>query len=415
VSGSAFGWLDHSEQQRRQMLEIVDLFREKSTVDELGAGVIRDALADHFFPGTSTLQTRARYFLFIPWIYLRLEQERVPSAQFDRRARAEQARLVKALVAGGERASAGVIGIDAGAQILRPPSILYWAGLRTLGILRYGGSYESYAGSLDEHHRLDRTLLRSDDGERIEESPRAWHGGLPSAPPDFLDSTTFKLSRDEADYLSERIVTARRGSLFAAFVASPADVARLNGPWQHPERDNLPTRLREDLAEAERFSLVSNGAYLLYNLMLAEASVAAGMTARERQLDEYRTRLPEWVDTMTAHGELLHGWRIDQLWQRLAELNYRLPLRTRYFFDRWAELALHQRDGLADNQTARQLIRERERALKGGLARLHNPRALENWGGASSVGRLDYRWTNVSRLLLDIRAGFRQRSTVSDA
>lgn len=228
---------------------------------------------------------------------------------FDRRARAEQARLVKALVAGGERAAAGVIGIDAGAHILRPPSILYWAGLRTLGILRYGGSYEAYAGSLDEHHWLDWTLLRSDDGELIEESPRAWHGGLPSAPPDFLESTTFKLSRDEADYLSERIVTARRDTLFAAFVTSSADVSRLSGPWQHPERDNLPPRLREDLAEAERFSLVSNGAYLLYNLMLAEASVAAGMAARERQLDEYRNRFPGWADTMTAQGELLQGAR----------------------------------------------------------------------------------------------------------
>ena len=395
------------------MLEIVDLFREKSTVDELGAGVIRDAFADHFFPGTSTLQTQARYFLFIPWIYLRLEHERVPSAQVDRRARQEQARLVKALVAGGERE--GVIGIDAGAQILRPPSILYWAGLRTLGILRYPGSYEAYIGSLDQHHRLDRTLLRSDDGELLEESPHAWHGGLPPAPPDFLETTTHELSRDEADYLRERIVTARRDSLFAALVSSPADISRLSGPWEHPERDDLHPQLREDLAEAERFSLVSNGAYLLYNLMMAEAAVAAGMTARERQLEEYRSRLPQWADSVTAHGSLLRGWHIDRLWELMARLNQRIPLRTRHFFDRWAEFALHQRDGLAENQAARQLIRERERALKGGLARLHNSRALENWGGASSIGRLDFRWGNVSRHLLDIQAGLRRRPVDSDA
>ena len=42
-------------------LEIVDLFREKGTLDELGIGAIRDAFADRFFPGTSTLHTRARY------------------------------------------------------------------------------------------------------------------------------------------------------------------------------------------------------------------------------------------------------------------------------------------------------------------------------------------------------------------
>jgi hypothetical protein len=66
---SAFGWLDYSARERRAMLEIVDLFREKGTVDELGVGTIRDAFADHLFPGTSTLHSRARYFLFIPWVY----------------------------------------------------------------------------------------------------------------------------------------------------------------------------------------------------------------------------------------------------------------------------------------------------------------------------------------------------------
>ena len=51
------------------MLDVVDLFKEQNTRDELGIGAIRDAVADLLFPGTGTVQTRARYFLFIPWIY----------------------------------------------------------------------------------------------------------------------------------------------------------------------------------------------------------------------------------------------------------------------------------------------------------------------------------------------------------
>ncbi|MDP8927681.1 MAG: DUF6361 family protein [Actinomycetota bacterium] len=38
---SVFAWLDHSEQERRRMLELVGLFREQGTVDELGIGTIR--------------------------------------------------------------------------------------------------------------------------------------------------------------------------------------------------------------------------------------------------------------------------------------------------------------------------------------------------------------------------------------
>ena len=60
---STFAWLDHSEEQRRQILDVLDLFREKGTIDELGLGTIRDAFADMLFPGTSAPQTKARYFL----------------------------------------------------------------------------------------------------------------------------------------------------------------------------------------------------------------------------------------------------------------------------------------------------------------------------------------------------------------
>jgi hypothetical protein len=55
------------------MNRILALFRERDTRDELGVGVIRDLLADEFFPGTSTIQTRLRYMFFVPWIYQQLE------------------------------------------------------------------------------------------------------------------------------------------------------------------------------------------------------------------------------------------------------------------------------------------------------------------------------------------------------
>jgi len=33
--------------------------------------VVRDAFSDLMFPGTSTAQTRATYFLLVPWYYLK--------------------------------------------------------------------------------------------------------------------------------------------------------------------------------------------------------------------------------------------------------------------------------------------------------------------------------------------------------
>src|ERR1700674_5365187 len=93
IMTSSFAWLDCSARERRTMLEVVDLFREKGTVDELGLGTIRDAFADRLFPGTSTLHSRTRYCLFIPWLSQRIEAENTKSADVDVRARRRQADL----------------------------------------------------------------------------------------------------------------------------------------------------------------------------------------------------------------------------------------------------------------------------------------------------------------------------------
>ncbi|WP_041316998.1 DUF6361 family protein [Mycolicibacter sinensis] len=60
---SLIAWLDASSEDQRRMREIVGLFSERESRDELGIGQVRDALSDLMWPGTSVLFTRARYFL----------------------------------------------------------------------------------------------------------------------------------------------------------------------------------------------------------------------------------------------------------------------------------------------------------------------------------------------------------------
>lgn len=43
---SSFAWLDYDEAERDRMQEALTKFREQDTRDEIGVGVIRDALAD---------------------------------------------------------------------------------------------------------------------------------------------------------------------------------------------------------------------------------------------------------------------------------------------------------------------------------------------------------------------------------
>ena len=61
------GWIDFSKSERSKILSVLDLLTEAGTLDELGIAPIRDGFANIFFPGTSTIQTRAKYFFIIPY------------------------------------------------------------------------------------------------------------------------------------------------------------------------------------------------------------------------------------------------------------------------------------------------------------------------------------------------------------
>ena len=175
---SSFAWLDFSDRDRKRALDAVDLFREEDTRDELGLGVIRDAFADRFFPGTSTIQTSARYFLFVPWLFQLLKPADREPVRFAQRVRQLQDQLRRSLMKGGELV--GVIGYRAGGNVQRLPSSVYWQGLRRLGILRFNGSEADYATEL----RPRREALRNDDGELVTDPAEVFGiSNYPSRPP----------------------------------------------------------------------------------------------------------------------------------------------------------------------------------------------------------------------------------------
>jgi len=112
---------------------------------------VRDAFSDLLFPGLSTIQTRARYFFFIPWVYLELEGQRVPAGQIGQKAKQRQTQLIYALEAGGE--SEGVIGIDASEDLKRLADTVYWNGLGVFDLRRYQGGLGNYRRNIGRFYR----------------------------------------------------------------------------------------------------------------------------------------------------------------------------------------------------------------------------------------------------------------------
>ena len=224
---SKFGWVDFAEDDRQQMLDVVKLFRQRDTMDELGLGRVRSAFADYFFPGLTTIQTRARYFFFVPWIYQKQENwlgNRPRTVEdVNDRIRSKEVNLIGALVEGAEDET-GIIGQSARSELQRMPSTIYWSGLDTFGIRLYPRSKSNYHRRLSIRSRdgsagRDAGLLAGERDEAGMEGPTPdWHPPLPEAPEDFLDETTLDLTFEEAQYLAGRVKEELSDSLFAALL-----------------------------------------------------------------------------------------------------------------------------------------------------------------------------------------------------
>src|SRR5947207_13803114 len=95
--------------------------------DELGFLLLHQAFADRFFPGTSVLQTRLRYALFVPWQIRDLEaRPRAARATVEERFKRAERNLVIRL----RDAAHGVIGLRSERyEPAQPPSVIYWTAL----------------------------------------------------------------------------------------------------------------------------------------------------------------------------------------------------------------------------------------------------------------------------------------------
>lgn len=403
---SLIAWLDASSEEQRRMRDIIRLFAERESRDELGLGQIRDAIADSLFPGTSTLLTRARYLLFVPWAYQKAARRPSPAAEADRYERD----IIHAVRDSGDYA--GLLGMQAGEALKNLPSAIYWTMLRHYGILTDASL------SRDDALRLDGMSTSGDDfGDTSGTRFHAWSTTLPSAPEGFPKSIPdgFSLQQDEAAWLRDRILDEATGSLFAHLAVEPPS-AESPAPWADPAAIAVNGEAHELLIDARAFSALMHGAQLLYNLLLAEEYQDAGYDRLSDPSEEFRDRLARWSDDLPAMVDLT-SWNLDALLARV-ELTRGSPinLNSRRFVRGWRELVAEQgADSLVDSEAARTFMTRRERQHKGAQARLGNRPRLASWGGSSGAGALVYRWPQVRGILLDIHDGLERTPEMTDA
>lgn len=397
---ATLSWLDLTSSDRDKVRSILDLFKEQGTVDELGLGSLRDAFSDALFPGTSVLHTRLRYVLFVPWLYQTLEH-RGAGGDVAEAARKKEVELIDHLAATGED---GVIGVQAREKLARLPSSVYWFALSRWGIFVPQQSQSWYHTHFSELRRERRPEVMADDPGVLQAMRFSWHPRLPSPPAGFPSDITFDLTRQEAEFVQAQLVTQCKGSLLA-WLADHAMNALPDTLWEVLSQQRLPDNIAHTVELARQFSLVVEGAPLFYNLMLAEKRGEMNDSDSDRELaQDYRQAFTEWLARAQADFQ---GFRANDLWAFVAREQVRCPALQRQFVERWLELVSRgTAEQLLESVELRSLIKSREQQLKGAhRARLANKGRLSDWRGSVGVGRMQFRWNQVWRLLTDLHEG----------
>lgn len=395
---SIIAWLDTSAEEQRRVREIIALFAQSESRDELGIGQIRDVFSDCLFPGSSVIQTRARYFLFVPWIFRDGATRRLGGPRLKSWTDQRERRLVEALSRAGE--TEGLIGRRAGPAVKVLPSAIYWSGLRRFGILTRDAAADQLSAAGGKGQEMEELAVRLGND---------WSPTLPPAPQGFPGEVEdgFRLSGAEAAWLRERILTAVPDTLLAHLVSDGhAPDPDSPAPWADAACLRAPDPARPWLEHARLFSLAMHGAALLYNLLIGERYEAAGYDRVTEPTAVYRERITDWAKDCAATASQLSRWDRDELWTLVLSVNPRVGMSTRLFVDAWLNAVCTGRTAdVADNESLRALVAARERQQKKAQSRLVNDRLLRTWSGASGSATLTFRWPQVRRIIVDIHEG----------
>jgi len=400
---SRIGWIDFSREHRDRVFSVIDMLGESGTVDELGVGAVRDALADWLFPGISTIQTRPKYFLLLPRLiqdYVAAYKEKVKVPPLTQWLREKEHALMHELAANYDyEDNNGVIGINVArndGELARRASSIYWNGIRIHGIVDTHYSLNDYLrandlstivkGRKDEHERDDPDQFEELEGfglhlPKFEQPEGELLLDLTVAEADFL-SAKFRDNDAESkrhENLLRQLVLVPE---FARYAREASDFPTFAELLLADER--LPEKSRYILQLALDFSFLIHSAHIRYNCCLQKQS---GTTDFDEDWEA-------WSEDFLERRSHFAGFDLDFLFHFVAPRTKRF---TQTFIRHWYNTLMEED---IDLTVLDSLVRNQEIINKGEKAKL-TARSGEYSGWVGLEG-INYRFPRVREIFRDI-------------
>jgi hypothetical protein len=369
------------------VLSVLRGLTEPGALDELGIGTIRDGFSNILFPGTSTIQTRAKYLFIVPYLCMDLERAgKLSPREFIASLEQHELDLIGVLSSNGAE---GVIGQRSGQALRRKPSSIYWSALRTYGFISEPVSLSEYAALFHVRNTESEQMKgfgkrkaryeedATDDNDSGMGASSFWR--VPGKE-NWRKNLTIDLTADEASYLHERITSMpnTRGSLLALVLREN----RLDFPEYgafddlHAMTSIMSPDLLGDYQLACDFSRFIFGAQVQYNIIYSSGRNELANELWEKYLEERPT-------------------------VSLTAIQARLKPRAGVM----RFLKMYQ-DSISKETELKELVVRRERELKGSArAKLTNTESYPYNSNSVNMAQLTYRLTNAQRIVKDIFEG----------
>ena len=401
MSKLQLGWIDFSKKDRQKALDVINFLSEQGAVDELGIGIVRDAFANYFFPGTSTIQTRAKYFLIVPYVLKEAVDGRY-GRDLNKILRsidsAEKECGIRLLESNPK--AEGVIGarVLPKGWVARKPSDIYWNGIRTYGIFRDDSlsipEYVKMSMQLSEQkssvkpekHKDDVQEKDYDDADAGDiTSIQFWN--IPVYKKNWRDGLSIELTSQEALFLDQQIQKSTKGTLLEFILKNRIDLNEFDGfaSMALELKEKVDDELSYMMKLACNFNNLIYMARVRYNVMLSEG--------------ENEIAIEEWKK-LQADCKTMAGVDLNAVFDKLNIHNSDTNSGTSLFLSQLQEAFL-----TATIDDADELIKKRECKLKGeNRAKLSRTKEFDHskWIGGR---KLDYRFSNARRIINDIYHG----------
>jgi len=391
------GWVDFSREDREKVLDVMNLLQEQGAVDEIGIGLVRDAFANLFFPGTSTVQTVAKYFLIVPYVLKEATEGRYGNdlnkilRKIDLEEKECGIRLMQNCP--GEE---GIIGrrVLPKSWVARKPSNIYWNGIRTYGICTQDLTIPELLKASVILQAQKKTSALGNKGDDAADSERddADAGRdvatqLFSVPDDYYADwradLSIHLTTTEAAFLRKMIETNVSTSLLGYLLRNSIDVTKYDS-FEAIYEDlgtAVPAELARTMKQACDFNRLVYTARVRYNYILS-----AGQN---------EDAVAEWA-YIEENMQHMMSVDVDDVLQTLHITNFRL----RRFLTSFKAALMAGDLGAADKALIDREVEIKTRSRAKLCKR--DDYANDTWIG----GRyLDYRFSSAKRILTDIYRG----------